>query len=101
MKTNVVEIDKNLYMALVESFGQEVLKEKINSFLITAIETQLEKYSHEILKFEKKYGTTFIEFDKLWDEGKIKDKHSYEIEGDFIDWEMIEMEKRELFRWKK
>ena len=93
---NVIEIDNTLYKALVESFGQEVLKERINIFLTSAVESQLEKYSQEILKLEKKYGTSFSEFEKMWDEGKIENKHSYEIEGDFMDWEMMESEKRDL-----
>lgn len=96
MKTNVVEIDKTLYKAMLESFGKEILKEKINSFLLSAMETQLEKYSREILKFEKKYGRSFNEFERMWDEGKIEDKYSNEIEGDFMDWEMMEMEKKEF-----
>ncbi len=96
MKSNVVEIDKTLYKALLESFGKEILKDKINSLLLSAMETQLEKFSREILKFEKKYGIAFNEFETLWDKGKIADKHSYETEGDFIDWEMMEMEKKEL-----
>jgi hypothetical protein len=41
MKSNTVEIDKNLYKALLESFGKEILKEKINSFLLSAMESQL------------------------------------------------------------
>ncbi len=93
---NVIEIDKNLYKALVESFGQDVIKKKINIFLVSAMETQLEKYTGEILKFEKKYGISFNEFEKKWDKGKIKNKHSYEIESDFMDWEMMEMEKKDL-----
>jgi hypothetical protein len=96
MKTNVVEIDKTLYKAMLESFGKEILKEKINSFLLSAMEAQLEKYSREILKFEKKYGRTFNEFERMWDEGEIEEKHSNEVEGDFMDWEMMEMEKKEF-----
>lgn len=57
------------------------------------MEAQLKKYNREILKFEKKYGHTFKEFERMWDEGKIEDKHSNEIEDDFMDWEMMEMEK--------
>jgi hypothetical protein len=94
--TNVIEIDKNLYKALVESFGQDVIKEKINTFLVSALESQLEKYTGEILKFEKKYGTSFNEFEKMWDEGKIENRHSYDVESDFMDWEMMEMEKKDL-----
>ena len=93
---NVIEIEKNLYKALVESFGQDIVTEKINFFLVSALEIHLERYNHEILKFEKKYGSSFKEFEKNWDNGKIEDKHSYEIEGDFMDWEMMEMEKKDL-----
>ncbi len=43
--TNVIEIDNNLYKALVESCGQDVIKYKINTFLVSALETLLEKYT--------------------------------------------------------
>jgi hypothetical protein len=39
--------------------------QKINTFLVSALETQLEKYTGEILKFEKKYGTSFNRKDVL------------------------------------
>ncbi|MEK6682334.1 MAG: hypothetical protein AABY79_10260 [Nitrospirota bacterium] len=93
---NILEIDKDLYNALVESFGEDALKEKIDDILISAIESRLEQYNSEILKFEEKYGLPFHEFEKKWNGGKIKDKHSYEVESDFMDWEMLEMEKKEL-----
>lgn len=96
INSNVVEIDKSLYKAMLDSFGKEILKEKINSLILSAMEMQLKKYNREISKFEKKYGHTFNEFEKMWDEGKIEDKYSNEIEGDFIDWEMMEMEKKEF-----
>lgn len=105
--SHVIEIDNNLYNTLVKSFGKEVLKDKLHTFLFSALENQLERYTGEILKFEKKYGTSFSEFEKQWDEGKIKDRHGHEVEGDFMDWEMMEMEKKELLtalsglQWQK
>jgi len=93
---NILEIDKDLYNALVESFGEVILREKIDDILISAIEGRLAQFNSEILKFEEKYGLPFHEFDKKWDEDKIKDKHSYEVESNFMDWEMLEMEKKEL-----
>ncbi len=92
-----LQIDSNMYNALIESFGEDALKEKIDDLLISAIEKRLEQFSSEILKFEEKYGVSFGEFEQMWDRNEIKDKHSHEVEGDFIDWEMLEMEKRELF----
>ncbi|MBI4379002.1 MAG: hypothetical protein HY578_07900 [Nitrospinae bacterium] len=93
---NILEIDKDIYNALVESFGENTLKEKIDDILLSAIENRIEYYTREILKFEEKYGTSFKEFKKNWNEGKIENRHSHEVEGDFIDWEMLEMEKKDL-----
>ena len=94
--TNTLEIDRDIYNALIESFGEEALKEKIDDILLSAMDSLLEKYTRNILVFEEKYGVSFKEFEKMWDEGKIDNKHNHEIEGDFIDWEMLEMEKKEL-----
>lgn len=93
---NILEIDKDIYNALVESFGENTLKEKIGDILLSAIENRIEYYTREILKFEGKYGASFKEFEKSWNEGKIENRHSHEVEGDFIDWEMLEMEKKDL-----
>ncbi len=93
---NILEIDKDIYNALVESFGENTRKEKIDDILLSAIENRIEYYTREILKFEEKYVASFKEFEKNWNEGKIKNSHSHEVEGDFIDWEMLEMEKKDL-----
>ena len=63
---------------------------------LAEVKSRLEKYTQEILSFEQKYGVSFQEFDLLWDEGKIANRHSHEVEADYIDWEMLEMEKKEL-----
>lgn len=94
--TNILEIDRDIYNILIDSFGENTLREKMDDILLSAIENLLEKYTREILEFEERYGVSFEEFEKMWDEGKIDNKHDHEIEGDFIDWEMLEMEKKGL-----
>ncbi|MBI4745549.1 MAG: hypothetical protein HY786_03145 [Deltaproteobacteria bacterium] len=94
--SSTITIDKRIYSALIESFGEDTLKEKIDCILLAAMENLIERYSREILNFEEKYGYSFDEFDKMWSEGKIKNKQMHEVEADFIDWEMLEMEKRDL-----
>jgi hypothetical protein len=96
--THILEIDHEIYKALQDSFGKKALNEKLNEILLSGIEKRLEKYNQEILEFEEKYGVCFREFEKMWDSGKIKNRHSYEVESDFIDWEMLEMEKRDLVK---
>jgi hypothetical protein len=37
--------------------------------------------------FEQRYGMDFEAFKQAWDEGRIADEHSYEIERDYWEWE--------------
>ncbi len=37
--------------------------------------------------FEQRYGMDFKTFKQAWDEGRIADKHSYEVERDYWEWE--------------
>jgi len=37
--------------------------------------------------FEQRHGMYFEAFKQAWDEGRIADKHSYEIERDYWEWE--------------
>ena len=37
--------------------------------------------------FERRYGMDFGAFKQAWDEGRIADKHSYEVERDYWEWE--------------
>ena len=94
--TTTLEIDQKIYDALVESFGEAALKGKIDDILLSAMENLLEQYAKRILALEEKYGVSFATFEKMWDEDKVKDRYGHEVEGDFMDWEMLEMEKRDM-----
>ena len=94
--TKSLLLDKYIYEALVSSTGEANLEKVIEDLLLEALESKLERYGREILKFEKKYGMSFSEFDKSWVADQIEEKYGYEVESDFIDWEMLEMEKKEL-----
>ncbi len=74
------------------------MEKKLEELLLETIEILAENYTIQILKFEEKYGISFIEFERLWDSGQIEKKYSYEVESDFIDWEMLEGEKGELLK---
>ena len=94
--TTQVEIDSEVYQALQDSFGEDSLKSKLPQLLVSALENRLEKYHQEILRLEAKHGASFREFADMWESGEIEDRHSYEIESDYMDWEMYEAEKKEL-----
>lgn len=94
--TTQLEIDAEVYQALQDSFGEASLKSKLPQLLLAALESRLEKYHREILCLEAKHGISFSEFAQLWENGQVENPHSYEVESDYVDWEMYEAEKREL-----
>lgn len=93
-----INVDEGVYHALISSIGKENLEKKLEELLLATIKNLAQNYAIQILKFEEKYGVSFIEFEKLWDDGQIEKKYSYEVESDFIDWEMLEGEKGELLK---
>lgn len=93
---HTIEVDEKVYNALISSVGAEHLEKRLEELLVASIENKLANYTKEILKFEETYGVLFSEFEKLWDSNALENRHSYEIESDYIDWEMLEMEKKEL-----
>lgn len=93
---HTIEVDEKIYKALVSSVGEEFVEKRLSELLSATIVNRLEDYTRGILKFEGKYGVSFLEFERLWDSGALENRHSYEIESDYIDWEMLEMEKKEL-----
>ena len=95
---HTIEIDHKIYKVLIDTFGEMSLKNELNEILFSGIESRLDKYNREIVEFEEKYGIPFKKFESMWETNRIKNRHSYEIESDFIDWEMLEMEKKDLLK---
>lgn len=94
--TTQLEIDTEIYNALQNSFGEASLRNELPRLLLAALEGKLEKYHREILRLEAKHGVSFSEFAEMWENGQVENRHSYEVESDYVDWEMYEAEKREL-----
>ncbi len=80
----------------MEIIRGKTYEEKIEILALDSFLFRLKECNEEILEFETKYGMSFGEFEKAWDKDRIKDKHSHEVEIDYIEWEAIELEKS---RW--
>jgi hypothetical protein len=93
-----INVEGRIYNALLASVGKESLDEKLGELLLGTIENKLTDYTRQILQFEEKYGLSFTEFESLWKSGALEKKYSYEVESDFIDWEMLEGEKADLLK---
>jgi hypothetical protein len=94
--TTSINLHPDVYEILRRSYGETMLREKATDILLQGVISTLERYNREILTFEEKYGCGFQEFEQQWDSNAIPDKYGYAVESDFIDWEMLEGEKRLL-----
>lgn len=94
--TTAIHLRPDMYEILRRFYGETMLREKVTDILLQGVVSTLEQYNREKLTFEKKYGCGFQEFERRWDNDAIPDKHGYAVESDFIDWEVLEGEKRLL-----
>ena len=95
MKT--ISLPRNITELLdMEIIRGKTYEEKIEMLALDSFVSKLKECNEEILEFETKYGMSFGEFEKAWDEDGIRDKHSHKVESDYIEWEAIEQEKS---RW--
>jgi hypothetical protein len=51
------------------------------------IRLRLEEAREQREAFERRYGLEFQAFKEAWQEGLIENKHSYEVERDYWEWE--------------
>lgn len=51
------------------------------------VRLRLKEAEQNLKAFAERYGTSFEQFQRAWEEGRIADKHSYEVEKDFWEWE--------------
>ena len=83
---------------MLDAFSGRDYKEKFGNLIRESIKAKIKECNELISKFETKYKVEFEEFKKLWEADKIEEKHSYEVETDFLEWEALEMEKAEWLR---
>lgn len=74
--------------------GEKTLKR----FIKDALFLQLQEVSKKIALFEGKYNVSLSGFERKRKKMPRSQKNSYEIEGDFMDWEALEDHKRAIMR---
>lgn len=72
--------------------------ESLAGFMKNALLLQLQEVNKKIAVFEGKYNKEFQQFKTNRPKLKKIKKYSYEIEGDYMDWEALEDYKRDLMR---
>jgi len=91
-----LEIPKGTIKILSDITGEPRLDVAIRMTLRDMIEHRLEKIEKELKELEKKYGANFSEFERNWKGGKIKNKFSYIVEKDYLEWDSLITRKKKL-----
>lgn len=92
----IKQIPKQTKRILIDITGEPRLDVAINMTLKDAAQYRLNEIGKKIKKFNEKYKIEFGKFEKLWKEGKIKDKFSYAVERDYLEWDSLITRKNKL-----
>jgi hypothetical protein len=95
VKTIALPEDMEATLALVP--GKD-LQEKFSRLIENTLVLNLRECEDYLFKYESKYGMDFSNFSELWEKGHIPDKHSHEVERDFMEWEGFVMERSSLLK---
>jgi len=95
MKTVQLAEDLIAGFELVEGKNTD---EKLAHLIRANILLRLKECEEALFRYEAKYGMEFDSFTKAWEQGEIEDKHSHQVERDYMEWEGFSLEKRKLFK---
>ncbi len=92
----VVSVSDKLLRVLEDFAPGENLETKLENLTRVSLEHQLRACNEALSRFEAKYGLTFADFARAWQENKIPNKDSHDVERDFMEWEARHLEKEDL-----
>ena len=92
------QIPKQTKQMLTDITGEPRLDIAISMTLKDAAKYRLNEINKSISKLADKYKVDFGKFEKLWKEGKIKGKFSYDVEKDYLGWDALITRKNKLER---
>lgn len=72
------------------------LGSSIEAVTLDAVRLRLHDVADRLAGFEARHGRTFDQFAADWDAGRQADRFSHRVERDFMEWEALTTERREL-----
>ena len=72
------------------------LASSIEAVTLDALRMRLREVADQLGMFEARYGRAFEQFATDWHTGRVADRFAHRVERDFMEWEALTMERREL-----
>lgn len=80
-------VSKPLYKILTTLTGEQRFEIALNLATKDLVQLKLQETERQLKNFEQRYGMPFEEFQQAWEKDQIANKHSYETEKDYWEWE--------------
>ncbi len=80
-------ISKPLHRILSELTGAERFDIALHLATKDLVRLRLKEAEQNLATFVGRYGMSFEQFQSAWENGQIANRHSYEVERDFWEWE--------------
>ena len=80
-------ISKPIYRILSDLTQESRVEVALPLAIKDWVRLKLQETREQREAFEQRYGMDFPAFKQAWQEGRIADQHSYEVERDYWEWE--------------
>lgn len=91
-------ITKPIYQILSELTQETKVEVALPLAIKDWVRLRLKEARQERDGFERRYGMNFVTFQQAWQEGRIPNGHSHEVEHDYWEWEATETDEQQLQR---
>lgn len=89
-------ISKPVHKILADLTGETRLDVALHLATKDLVRLKLKEAEQQRKQFEERYQMEFEAFKRAWNEGQIANKHSYEVEQDYWEWEAAVTDERRL-----
>lgn len=89
-------ISKPIHKILTDLTGEMRFDVALHLATKDLVRLKLKEAEEQRKQFEERYQMDFEAFKRAWDEGQITDKHSYEVERDYWEWEAAVTDEKRL-----
>lgn len=89
-------ISKETAKLLKDVTGEPRLDAAVRLTVRDALEHRLREVQEGIAAFEERYGMSFAAFEEAWEAGDVEERHSFDVEKDYWDWEALVTRRRTI-----
>ena len=89
-------ISKPMYQILANLTRKTRLEVALPMAIKDLVRLKLADAARSRMAFEQQYGIDFEAFRQAWEEDRVADKHSYDVERDYWEWEAAVTDEQRL-----